>query len=84
MKQSKDREEQDKKDSAAASSADESEISAFYRQKKIISDTIPQDQRHLLDGLLYYRVRKLHFFKLYICIMYLDLFSVLTLFQTNR
>lgn len=38
-------------------SVGESEISTFQTLKKNLADTIPDDQKHLLDGLLYYKVR---------------------------
>jgi len=34
----------------------ESEIAAFNRLKRDLALSVPSDQKHLLDGLLYYKV----------------------------
>jgi hypothetical protein len=57
IKQGKDKAEQCKTASPTKMDIYETEISAFHRQKKQLADTLPADQKHLLNGLLYYRVR---------------------------
>jgi hypothetical protein len=56
QRQGKEKEEQSKLSSPSKEDIFETELAAFHRQKKALSDTIPSDQKHLLNGLLYYRV----------------------------
>jgi hypothetical protein len=57
VKQGKDKSEQRKTASPTKVDIYETELSAFHRQKKQLADTLPADQKHLLNGLLFYRVR---------------------------